>query len=67
MEEERKSLCPCCGESYVDGEHNYDVCEICFWEDDPVQFSDPDYRGGANEMSLNEARAAWKVKKRNVA
>ena len=34
------------------------VCDICGWEQDPVQESDPDYRGGANKMSLNEARVA---------
>ena len=54
MEEEIKTFCPCCGEGLVEGEHLYDVCEVCGWEDDPVQFDDPDYRGGANYMSLNE-------------
>jgi cysteine-rich CPCC protein len=29
---------------------------VCGWEDDLVQFHDPDYRGGANKVSLNEAR-----------
>jgi hypothetical protein len=29
---------------------------VCWWEDDPIQFADPDYRGGANQPSLNEAR-----------
>jgi len=38
----------------------YEICPVCGWEDDPVQFRDPDRAGGANEMSLNEARAAWK-------
>ncbi len=35
----------------------YSICPICFWEDDPVQADDPNYRGGANTVSLNEARA----------
>lgn len=26
------------------------------WEDDPVQFYDPDYRGGANHISLRKAQ-----------
>ena len=34
----------------------YEICAICGWEDDPVQFDDPDYRGGANGPSLNEWR-----------
>lgn len=51
----------------MDEGHQNDVCEVCDWEDDPVQFYDPDYRGGANAMSLNEAREAWRAKKENVA
>lgn len=35
---------------------SFDVCPVCGWEDDEVQFSDPDYPGGANEVSLNRAR-----------
>jgi hypothetical protein len=44
----------------VEGEKGeYEICETCFWEDDPYQERHPDYRGGANDMSLNEARAEW--------
>ncbi|UAT33067.1 CPCC family cysteine-rich protein [Pseudobacillus badius] len=32
------------------------VNEIYFWEDDGVQFQDPDYEGGANEVSLRQAQ-----------
>lgn len=61
MEAENNELgpCPCCGKGLVEKGHEYDVCDECYWEDDPVQFDDPDYRGGANHMSLNEARAAY--------
>jgi hypothetical protein len=41
----------------------YEICEICGWEDDPVQSADPDYAGGANEESLNECRAKWTARK----
>jgi Cysteine-rich CPCC len=34
----------------------YDICPVCFWEDDAVQFDDHDYEGGANIVSLHEAR-----------
>jgi hypothetical protein len=50
--------CPCCGQKTLDEEQpgTYDICSICFWEDDPVQFDKPDYEGGANHVSLNQAR-----------
>ncbi len=59
----RKHPCPVCGQYEFPEEDSYDVCPVCDWEDDGVQEDDPDYRGGANPMSLNEARADWK--KRN--
>jgi hypothetical protein len=34
----------------------YQICPVCYWEDDPVQFADPTYAGGANQVSLLEAR-----------
>ena len=50
--------CPCCGYltlSKAPG-GTYETCKVCFWEDDGVQLRDPNYRGGANKVSLNEAR-----------
>lgn len=55
---EHKYTCPCCGyktlEEKPPGTH--DICPICNWEDDWVQFDEPDYKGGANEVSLREAQ-----------
>jgi hypothetical protein len=50
--------CPCCGYKTFDHEPNgsYDICGVCFWEDDPIQLEDPDYEGGANSMSLRQAQ-----------
>jgi hypothetical protein len=50
--------CPCCGYKTFDHEPNgsYDICSVCFWEDDPIQLEDPDYEGGANPMSLRQAQ-----------
>lgn len=33
-----------------------DICEICGWEDDHVQLSNPFMRGGANKESLFECQ-----------
>ena len=54
----RRFPCPCCGFVTLDEEPpgTYNICPVCYWEDDPVQFRDPDYRGGANQLSLREAR-----------
>ena len=54
--------CPCCG-YYTIGEKppgTYEICPVCFWEDDHVQFNDPNYSGGANELSLNASRKNFK-------
>ncbi|MFK3913424.1 CPCC family cysteine-rich protein [Enterobacter cancerogenus] len=53
-------LCPCCGQYEFPEEGSYEICPICTWEDDPVQTEEPDYKGGANVMSLNEAREAFR-------
>jgi len=50
--------CPCCGYYTLLAEPPgaFAICEVCWWEDDPIQFDDPDYTGGANKPSLNQAR-----------
>jgi hypothetical protein len=55
--------CPCCGSKTLSEIEAYEVCDICNWEDDPVQRNDPDYEGGANDLSLNQARMAWLKRK----
>lgn len=54
----RKYTCPCCGYKTLDEEPpgTYEICAICYWEDDPVQFEDPDYEGGANRPLLKTAQ-----------
>ena len=54
----RRYACPCCGFLTL-GEApsgTYEICEVCFWEDDSVQFRNPEYEGGANKVSLKDAR-----------
>lgn len=63
-ETELKFACPCCGRPGFTHEPNgsWDICEVCGWEDDPVQLRDPDFAGGANELSLNQAKALYAEK-----
>ena len=50
--------CACCGyKTLSDTPGSYDICHICFWEDDQVQLLDPWFAGGANKPSLAEAQA----------
>ena len=57
MDEYKKNLCACCGKSEVGF---YEFCKVCGWQNDDIQNDDADFKGGANEMSLNEAREAFR-------
>jgi hypothetical protein len=34
----------------------FEICPVCNWEDDNVQAADPTFEGGANSVSLVQAR-----------
>ncbi|TDD44967.1 hypothetical protein E1263_39675 [Kribbella antibiotica] len=38
---------------------SYEICSICFWEDDAVQLRWPDWAGGANSLSLRDAQRTF--------
>jgi hypothetical protein len=54
--------CLCCGFRTLatPPPGSYELCPVCYWEDDGVQFADPDYVGGANLESLNQAKANFR-------
>lgn len=52
-------ICPCCGQYYFTEKNAYEICPVCGWEDDPIQRREPDFAGGANTLSLNEARRKY--------
>lgn len=61
MFKKTKYLCPCCGyRTLDDGPGRFDICPVCYWEDDIIQYDKPDYEGGANDISLNQARKNYK-------
>jgi hypothetical protein len=50
--------CPCCGFHTLPRQPGgtFDLCPVCFWEDDPIQFEDHEYEGGANTVNLRTAQ-----------
>jgi hypothetical protein len=63
-----KYKCKCCGyytllEKPLDP-HRYpgtfEICPVCDWEDDSLQFLNPDKNFGPNKVSLNEAKLNFK-------
>ncbi|WP_431028366.1 CPCC family cysteine-rich protein [Lysinibacillus sp. LZ02] len=56
-----KYTCPCCGYKTLTEKppgtfEICEICEICYWEDDNVQFNHPDVEGGANVPPLKKAQ-----------
>lgn len=53
-----RRACPCC-DCRTLGEvcpGSYEICPVCFWEDDLTQFENSELSGGANSVSLAQAR-----------
>lgn len=61
---EIKKKCKCCEELTIDKDSKFDICKNCGWESDILQEENPNYKGGANKMSLNEAKLAYKLGKK---
>ena len=47
-----KYACRCCGFLTLGEEGGYEICSVCYWEDDPGG----EDGGGANAVSLRDAR-----------
>ncbi|HEY0890347.1 MAG TPA: CPCC family cysteine-rich protein [Nocardioides sp.] len=54
--------CPCCGYRTLDqGPGDYDLCHVCWWEDDPVALRWPLVDEGPNAMALLEAQRNYQA------
>jgi hypothetical protein len=62
MTAENPMPCVCCASSVIREPGTFEICPICGWEDDSAQSRDPEFAGGANRMSLNAAREAWRTR-----
>ncbi len=54
--------CPCCGELTMHEQRrgSFEICLVCGWEDDRLQWKDENEGQGANRVSLKEARENYK-------
>lgn len=54
--------CPCCGYKTLSARGDFEICKVCFWEDDGQDDKDADkVRGGPNgSLSLTSARANFR-------
>jgi len=48
--------CPCCDYFSLGSRAEYEICEICFWEDDGIDLDDLDRYSGPNHITLRDAR-----------
>ena len=52
-----RSPCPCCGCRTLDEPGAFDICRVCWWEDDGNDNISADVGSGSNHVSLTQARA----------
>ena len=54
--------CPCCGNNTLIQRGGYEICQVCYWEDDGQDEHDADeVRGGPNGvLSLTQARENYR-------
>lgn len=50
--------CPCCDHFTLPARGDWDICPVCFWEDDGSDLSQPESPSSCNHgLTLREARA----------
>ena len=54
--------CPCCGNLTFDvaPPGTFEICPVCYWEDDEFQYRNPQAAGGANKVSLEVGRRNYR-------
>lgn len=48
--------CPCCDYFTLTNRGEYEICEICFWEDDGLDLTELKTHSGPNHITLEEGR-----------
>ena len=54
----KKIVCPVCGKGKLKEE--FQICKVCGWAYDIIQYENPDDFAGWNGCSVNEYREAYK-------
>lgn len=55
MNEERHT-CPCCGYRTLETRYDWEICPVCFWEDDVVETPNSNPYSSCNRMRLSVAQ-----------
>jgi hypothetical protein len=54
---ESLTQCDCCDHFTIPGGCDYEICPVCFWEQDAFGISEPEEPSGANHgLTLHEGR-----------
>ncbi|MFB9845542.1 CPCC family cysteine-rich protein [Mucilaginibacter ginsenosidivorans] len=48
--------CPCCGYKTLPTRSEYDICMVCYWEDDGLSGSDANRYSSVNKMTLDDVK-----------
>lgn len=48
--------CSCCDYFTIKNRKQYEICKVCFWEDDGIDLEKLDKFSGPNHQTLREAR-----------
>lgn len=61
-----KNSCPVCGYLTLDERNSFDICAICFWEDDGMDDFEENMDSGPNHMTLKDGREIFQEAKRKL-
>ena len=61
-----KNSCPVCGYLTLDERDSFDICAMCFWEDDGIDDFEENNYSGPNHMTLKEGREIFQDAKRKL-
>ena len=59
MSSEYQKECPCCGYFTLNEQYSYDICPVCFWEDEYL-FNENDESDANDGVSLAQGRKNYK-------